>query len=226
MRGERRIDRVSCDRWDLIVALIAPDTDSVLDVGCRGRELRDYLPPNASYVGMDLVEPADVIASAEESLPFEDASFDSVVFADVLEHLNDPHGALDEAMRVARKSIVILLPNLFTLFFRLHYLARGRMPSEKYAFDAHRKLDRHRWLMNFEQAAAFTHGRAELTNWNVAREFAYNRPFRRRLARVGYWTARRIGGPNLWAWEYAARLEPSKSAPARLSDAERNHPVT
>jgi SAM-dependent methyltransferase len=208
------VERVSCGRWELIVRLLEPETDSVLDVGCRRRELREHLPPGTTYVGMDLFEPADVIASAEEPFPFEENSFDSVVLADLLEHLNDPHAALDEAMRVAQKAVVVLLPNLYTLFIRLHYLARGRMPSEKYTFDAQPRPDRHRWIMNFDQAAAFTRGRAELANWLVAREYAYDWPFRRRLARLGYWTARQIGGPNLWSWEYAARLQPATRASA------------
>lgn len=219
------VERVTCDRWDLIVSLIEPDTASVLDVGSRRGELRDQLPPDAAYVGMDLFEPADVIASAEDPFPFENDSFDCVVLADLLEHLDAPHVALDEAMRVARNSVVILLPNLFTLFIRIHYLVRGRMPSEKYTFDVHPKLDRHRWVMNFDQAAAFTHGRAELANWRVAREYAYNWPFRRRLARLGYWAARRIGSPNLWSWEYAARLEPATSATVPRVPAAKSDPV-
>jgi SAM-dependent methyltransferase len=206
--GVSSVNRKTCGRWELIVGLLEPDTDSVLDVGCRRRELCEHLPPGTTYAGMDLFEPADVIASAEEPFPFEENSFDSVVLADVLEHLDDPHAALDEAMRVARNAVVVLLPNLYTLFVRLHYLVRGRMPSGKYAFGVHPPEDRHRWIMNFDQAAAFTRGRAELAGWRVAREYAYNWPFRP-LARLGYWIARRVGGPNLWSWEYAARLEPA-----------------
>jgi SAM-dependent methyltransferase len=208
--GRPPIEHVTCRRWDLIVSLVGPQNESVLDIGCRGRELRDHLPPGVAYIGMDLEAPADIIASAEERLPFEDDSFDSVVLADVLEHLNDPHAAFDEAMRVARKSVVVLLPNLFTLFIRLHYLVRGRMPSEKYTLGVQPSDDRHRWVLNFEQARAFTHGRAELAGWRVTREYAYTWPFRRRVARFGYWAGRQISGPNLWSWEYAARVEPAR----------------
>jgi len=206
-----RIEHVSGDRWSLIVSLIGRDTASVLDVGCRGRELRDHLPKGAGYVGLDLLPPADVIASAEEPLPFEDDSFETVVLADVLEHLDDPYLALDEAMRVARKSVVILLPNIYTLMMRLYFAAFGRLPTAKYRFEVEPRVDRHRWIMSFDEAASFTHERASRRAWRVAREYAYLLPFRRWTARLAYRMARITGSRNLWAWEYAARLEPSGS---------------
>jgi SAM-dependent methyltransferase len=210
MRSRQALETISGDRWSLIVELLGPDRRSVLDVGCRGRELQDHLPKNTRYVGLDLFPPADVIASADEPLPFDDDSFQSVVLADVLEHLDDPHRALDEAMRVAERSVVVLLPNLFTLIGRIYFAALGRMPSKKYTFGPDPYCDRHRWLLNFEQAADFTGGRAHFADWEVVRECAYAMPFRRRSARLAYSVARLIGGPNLWSWEYAARLEPRR----------------
>lgn len=206
----RSIEAVSSDRWTLIVGLIGPDTGSILDVGCRTGQLREHLPDASGYVGLDLLPPADVIASAEDPLPFDDDSFESVVLADVLEHLNDPFTALDEAMRVSRRSVVVLLPNLFTLVFRFYFAVLGRMPGHKYAFGPDPQVDRHRWIMSFEQAASFTAGRAALANWCIAREYAYTRPFRRPSTQVAYRMAYLIGGPNLWSWEYAARLEPGE----------------
>lgn len=219
MRALRRpIETVSGDRWTLIVNLIGRDTASVLDIGCRKGELREHLPEEGHYVGLDLAPPADVIASAEDPLPFDDASFESVVLADVLEHLNDPHRALDEAMRVGRRSVVVLLPNLFTLVSRIYFAALGRMPGQKYAFGPDPEVDRHRWIMNFDQAATFTAGRAALANWHVARECAYTLPFRRRSARLAYRVAGLIGGPNVWSWEYAARLEPMEPKSSEFSE--------
>jgi SAM-dependent methyltransferase len=189
----------------------------VLDVGCREMGLRSHLPPGADYVGFDLFPPAEVIGTAEEPLPFDDGAFATVVLADVLEHLDDPHGALDEAMRVARNSVVVLLPNLYTLWLRLRYVA-GKTAG-KYEFGPDQRIDRHRWLMNFDQAADFTRGRAESNGWHVAMECAYDGGFRRHSARFAYRLARLAGGPNLWAWEYAARLEPSSQPAAATTSA-------
>jgi SAM-dependent methyltransferase len=201
------LERIAGDRWWVIAHLIGDDTGSVLDVGCRDRRLARHLPPSTHYVGVDLAPPADVIANAEEPLPFEDDSFDTVVLADVLEHLNDPHLALDEALRVARSAVVVLLPNIYTLYYRLRFLA-GRLPGDKYAFSAERPGDRHRWLPSFEEAARFTRGRANEAGWIAAREYAYDKPFHRPAARLAYWAARLVGSPGLWSWEYVARLEP------------------
>jgi SAM-dependent methyltransferase len=203
---ETSVAAIAGDRWSVVTRLIDGDAGSVLDVGCRGRELVGHLPGDTRYVGMDLFPPADVIASAEDPFPFADDEFDTVVLADVLEHLDNPHRALDEAMRVGARSVIVLLPNLYTLLLRVQY-ARGR-PSNKYLFGPDNSLDRHRWVLNFEQAAAFTRGRAERNGWTVAQEYGHNRAFRRPLVRLAYRAARLVGGPNLWSWEYVARLEP------------------
>lgn len=197
----------SGSRWDLVVGLVGAHTTSVLDVGCRDRALKEHLPASVRYVGLDLFPPADIIASADEPLSFRDGEFDAVVLADVLEHLDDPQGALDEAIRVASRSVVVLLPNLYTLLLRAQYLS-GRTFG-KYSFGPENSLDRHRWLMNFDQAADFTRACAARSGWKVAREGGYTGDFRRTSARAVYAAARMLGTPNLWSWEYAARLEPA-----------------
>src|SRR3712207_544357 len=126
------------DRWQVISDLIGPSPAAVLDVGCRARELERHLPAGTPYTGLDLFPPADVIASADEPLPFDDDRFGTVVLADVLEHLEHPHAALDEAMRVATDGVVLLLPNLYHLLSRLRYLA-GRT-VDKYEFGPEHRL--------------------------------------------------------------------------------------
>lgn len=128
--------------------------ESVVDVGRRDKALRDHLPQGVRYVGLDLCPPADVIADAEQPLPFSDREFSCVVLADVLEHLDDPHAALGEAMRVG-KSAVVLLPNMLALEHRLSFL-RGKLDTSKYDFGPDNPRDRHRWLMNHDQARDFT----------------------------------------------------------------------
>jgi Methionine biosynthesis protein MetW len=209
----RTIERIGGDRWSVIRNLVGNETESLLDIGCRDRALVGHLPVSTHYVGLDLYPPADVIANADGPLPFEDDSFETVVLADVLEHLDDPHSALDEAMRVGRSAVVVLLPNIYTLYYRLQFLS-GRLPGSKYAFGPERPGDRHRWLPSFEEAAWFTRRRAEAAGWQVVREHAYDKPYRRRAARLAYWVARVVGTPSLWSWEYVARLQPGSVARA------------
>ncbi len=202
----RELPRYDGDRWSLVTHLIGPAA-SVLDVGCRDRALAAKLPPDVDYVGVDLGPPADVIANAEEPLPFESRSFEVVVLADVLEHLDDPHAALDECMRIARRGVVVLLPNVFCLPHRIAF-ARGRMLSGKYRFGSEPVRDRHRWILDVTQAREFAQGRAAGAGWHVGSEYAYGGGFRRRSVRTVLAAARLAGGPDLWAWEYGARLEP------------------
>ena len=46
-----------------------------------------------------------------KNLDFPDNSFDTVLLFEVLEHVDDPSGILNEAKRVAKKNILITVPN-------------------------------------------------------------------------------------------------------------------
>jgi ubiquinone/menaquinone biosynthesis C-methylase UbiE len=57
-------------------------------------------------------------------LPFEDASFDLVVCCEVLEHLEHPGRGLAEAVRVAKKAVLVSTPR--EPLWRVLNVARGR----------------------------------------------------------------------------------------------------
>jgi SAM-dependent methyltransferase len=87
---------------------------SVIDVGCGDgtidvliREAR----PDVEISGVDvLVRPSaqiKVIPFDGRRLPFDERSFDTVMFIDVLHHAEDATILLNEARRVARKSIIL-----------------------------------------------------------------------------------------------------------------------
>lgn len=109
-------------------------------------------------------------------------------------------------MRVAQRSVVILLPNVYALHLRLRFLAGRTM--DKYEFGPSNPVDRHRWVMNFEQAAQFAETCASHNGWRVAYCLGFDGNFRRPAPRAAYALCRALASPNLWAWEYAARLEP------------------
>jgi SAM-dependent methyltransferase len=96
------------------LAKIIPEKLNVLDVGC-GDGLIDCLirnqRPDLDLRGVDvLVRPKSFIPVSEfdgTTLPHGDASFDCVMFVDVLHHMIDPMILLREATRVARSSIII-----------------------------------------------------------------------------------------------------------------------
>jgi 2-polyprenyl-3-methyl-5-hydroxy-6-metoxy-1,4-benzoquinol methylase len=65
-----------------------------------------------------------VYATAER-LPFADDSFDVVSVCEVLEHLQKPENALDEALRVASRAVVVTVPNEWDWTQRLSPFAHG-----------------------------------------------------------------------------------------------------
>jgi SAM-dependent methyltransferase len=93
----------------------------LLDVGCGTKPWAPLFAPHVDeHVGADHHAAAgtpDVIADAY-GVPFDDASFDTVLLTEVLEHLEEPVRALREAHRLLRPggAAIVTTP----LFFPLH----------------------------------------------------------------------------------------------------------
>ena len=130
---------------------------SLLDAGCRAKDLQPLLNGCREYCGTDLISGEGVLAiDLEQPLPIEDGAYDIVVALDVLEHLDNPHRALRELYRVARKAILISLPNVYYIYFRWRFLL-GCGLSGKYRFPTSPVVDRHRWVLSCDEAVAFVY---------------------------------------------------------------------
>ncbi len=127
---------------------------SVLDVGCDEAVLRDFVT-RGSYVGLDRTRWADLHhdLQAQGPFPFEDEAFDTVVCTDVLEHLDNLHDVFGECVRVARRNLLISLPNCWSVA-RVP-LRRGRGSFTHYGLPAEPPPDRHRWFFSHEEAHGF-----------------------------------------------------------------------
>lgn len=113
----------------------------VVDLGCRSGALTRHFLDGNEVVGVDVdaaalakaaelgVEP--VLADVEESLPFDDASFDAVVAGELLEHLRFPDELVREIRRILRPRGVLVgsVPNAYRLQSRLRFL-RGLPPED------------------------------------------------------------------------------------------------
>jgi hypothetical protein len=152
----------------------------VLDLGCRSRELEEALHGRpVRYVGLDVRPPADLVADLNEGIPLADDEADVVVALDVLEHLEAIYGAFAEMCRVARRHVVIALPNAYVLQARWQQL-RGRTAA-KYGLPKEPPVDRHRWLFSLNDARSFCRYRAGLVGWRVVAEAVVVGPRRRRI---------------------------------------------
>ena len=86
----------------------------LLDVGCGRKPYGKWLPNIERHMGVDMPstmhgpEHADVWASAL-ALPFPDATFDSVLCTEVLEHTPDPAVGLREMARVSKAGSLLVL---------------------------------------------------------------------------------------------------------------------
>ncbi|MCB9527912.1 MAG: class I SAM-dependent methyltransferase [Myxococcales bacterium] len=113
------------------LAMIPPGMASALDVGCGPGKLLHRLPIARTYgtdlgrVGLRHVR-RPVVRSSILALPFRDASIDLVVCAEVLEHLDpaDLPRAAAELYRVAKKSVLISVPNREQLLMQSHRCPR------------------------------------------------------------------------------------------------------
>jgi 2-polyprenyl-3-methyl-5-hydroxy-6-metoxy-1,4-benzoquinol methylase len=120
------------------VAALVPDTAfTILDVGCGRGKLGALLKSRVArrrVVGLEIIpavaaEARNVLDEVitgdlqQVDLPFHHATFDCVVFADVLEHMVDPTGALRKVRPLLRERGVIVcsIPNIrhYTTFIRL-----------------------------------------------------------------------------------------------------------
>jgi SAM-dependent methyltransferase len=97
-----------------ILADLMPQDAQVLDVGCGDGLLAHLIMqkrPDIKLSGTDvLVRPHTYISIERfdgQVIPSIDHGFDVVMFVDVLHHVQDPMILLREAMRVARRAIII-----------------------------------------------------------------------------------------------------------------------
>jgi SAM-dependent methyltransferase len=120
--------RVESAERALLDELLAayPGAESLLEIGCGTGRFAAWLAPAFRMLGLDrspamLTEmrvqhptiPA-VLGDAHQ-LPLADASIDLVLFVTTLEFLEDPLAALREGVRVARRGLVLLVLNRWSV---------------------------------------------------------------------------------------------------------------
>ncbi len=121
----------------------------VLEVGCGGGGMAKaikFYRPDLEVFGVDIAREAILTAKADpqgvnfrlgdaHKLPFKDKSFEAVVMLDLLEHLDDPPKALQEAYRVLKprgtfSAFIPIEGDLFSIHGWMRRLL-GFVPKEK-----------------------------------------------------------------------------------------------
>ena len=92
---------------------------SILDLGCGFGAYSGALAEEGRNcvgcdINLDYLRKAGnrlPVVNVDTSLPFCDSSFDTVLIFEVIEHVANIEGVLAEAFRVARKNVLITVPN-------------------------------------------------------------------------------------------------------------------
>lgn len=99
-------------RIDWIRSRVPPE-DTILEVGVAENPVWAGTPFKVTTLDRDRGCKPDVVAEAE-SLPFEPQSFNIVAVGELLEHVPDPQIVLREAARVARKKVIVTVPDEYS----------------------------------------------------------------------------------------------------------------
>ena len=90
-------------------------TGDILDIGCGNKPYQKLFTNSRTYVGMEFDSPenrkkskADIFYDGKR-FPFENETFDSIVFTEVLEHIFNPDEFLSQVNRVLKNNGNILL---------------------------------------------------------------------------------------------------------------------
>jgi len=162
---------------------------------------------------MDLHPPADIIGNLGVGLPLDDASYDTVVALDVLEHTDDIHCSFAELCRVTRCYVLLALPNLYEITTRKR-IVFGQRISGKYGLPLDPPIDRHRWMFSFSEAETFTHAMATKCGFEVVGEGCLVGP---RRSAIGMRHLVDIF-PNLLSPWYVALLQRRKTSVSPVSE--------
>jgi hypothetical protein len=135
------------NRYRIVAGLLGGQMGALLDVGARDCRLQAYLDPaRLHYSAADAVAGLDHHLDLERPLALAERSFDHVVALDVLEHLEAFHDGFRRLARLARRTLLISLPNMAAARHRLSFLLRGRLDTGKYDLLPRHQGDRHRWV--------------------------------------------------------------------------------
>ncbi|MFP5269676.1 class I SAM-dependent methyltransferase [Coleofasciculus sp.] len=150
----RRVDILS----DHLAKLI-PQNAHLLDVGCGDGLITDLIMqkrPDIQAQGIDVLvrnqTHIPVIPFDGQVIPFDEKTFDVVMFVDVLHHTEDPMILLREAARVTRRAIVLKDHTCNGLFAGSTLRFMDKVGNERYSVVLpYNYWSKQRWFTAFEE---------------------------------------------------------------------------
>jgi hypothetical protein len=141
------------------------DIKNLLDVGCRDCILKSRINQNIQYFGADLFQndtrSVDYVGDINKIAITE--KFDCVVAIDILEHVENPFRLFDKLLELSNNYLIVCLPNTYDLKSKTNFLIKNSLGG-KYKFISSNLVDRHRWLMNYDEIKSFYFNKADDNN--------------------------------------------------------------
>jgi hypothetical protein len=95
-------------KYDLVAERTLGMRGTWVDVGARDRVLQKYLKPGElRYLSSDMIPGHDLTWDIEKPIPAGDRAYSVVVALDVLEHVEQCHGAHREMLRITGQKLFI-----------------------------------------------------------------------------------------------------------------------
>lgn len=108
----------------------------LLDIGCGNKPFQQILDPLVEeYIGCDIVQSSenkvDILCDATD-IPLPDASFDTVVSTQLIEHIADYQLMINEAYRILKPGVFFIISG--PMFWPLHEEPHDYFRFTKYGF--------------------------------------------------------------------------------------------
>ncbi len=170
------------------------DVVSLLDVGCRDSSLEDRLDSKIEYFGCDLFQNdknsvdfvGDVLATDFGR------KFNCVVALDIIEHVDDPHALIDRLLKLSDSYLIVSLPNIYEIKHKFNFIFKSSLGA-KYRFGIKNSLDRHRWVMSYDEINEFYSHFADKNNLGLSKiDVMIGLDAKNLIKKVGSWMIRRF----------------------------------
>ncbi len=133
------------EKWARQVAVLNAK-GTILDIGCADQYIRNLLPSNGNYIGMDypgtveaMYKTRPMLFGDAQNLPVATESIDTVLLLEVLEHIPDIDAAVNEIHRVLKRDgrCVLSIPFLYPIHDAPYDFQRLTIFGLRRLFDRH-----------------------------------------------------------------------------------------
>jgi len=184
---------------------------SVLDIGCGDGVVGTLLPADWRYRGIDLSNAAiyeqnasdeRILYSSPDQLEAVLAGSepaDVVLMLDVLEHTRRFCDLFERAIPLARRYLIVSLPNELFLLDRLRLLAGKEHPAHSLDLIDLPEGFKHQYLINIAKARQILSGVASRHGFSLVEEWQRPLVAKKRFAQPGLWLLRQLSSAQLWS---------------------------